>query len=92
VAYNGILVPLGWFPHRILCPLVGNSEYFVKKSDHFLQLLKSVDTYSLALILSVFSLMYQSIKSCKSSVINSIMVEQFVSQDEEDIVELMEFF
>jgi hypothetical protein len=60
---------LAGFLHKILSPLVAKSESFLKNLGHFMQLWKSV-----ALMLLVFSLMYQLMKPYKSSEISSIMM------------------
>jgi hypothetical protein len=43
---------LAGFIHKILCPLAGKSESFVKYSGHFVQLLKSVNLRSLDTLVS----------------------------------------
>jgi hypothetical protein len=43
---------LAGFPHKILGPLAGKSEFFVKNLGHFVQLLKSVNLQSLDTLVS----------------------------------------
>jgi hypothetical protein len=66
---------LAGFLHKILNPPAGKSESFIKNSGHSVKLLKSVNLQSLDTLVAskmlVFSLMYPSTNSNKSSEISS---------------------
>jgi hypothetical protein len=67
---------LARFLRKILSPLAGKSKSFVNNSGYFLQLLKSVNHQPIDTFVSFgfvsFSLMYQSMKPCKSLEIRSV--------------------